>query len=410
MSLPDPHPARPSQDALLRDPDFWRLWATGLVGYFVRWLEVVVFGIHAYEVTGSAFVVAAMTMLRLAPLALFGVFFGGVAARIPRRTGLIVSLWMLMLTTAALLVASATGRLTVGALALASVINGLAWTADNPLRRAMIGDLAGPARMGRAMALDVVASNACKLGGPALGGLMLAHLGMTGVLLPLLLLYVGALALVHGVRSGRTPGSAPAAGLRATIVDGWALVRNSPRLAAVLWITVLFNVFGWPVLSMVPVIGRDRLGLAADGVGLLASIDGLGTLVGALALAGVSRSHWYGPVFVVGIGLFLAMLPAFALSTSTLWTAAALFVSGIGQAGFSVMQATLVIVAAPPAQRSQALGLLTMCIGSGLFGFLGLGALADALGAPAAATLSALAGLALLAASWRLWRECWRSG
>lgn len=410
MSPSDPHRPAASTPSLFREPDFRRLWATGLVTYFVRWLEVVVFGIYAYEATGSAFVVAAMTMLRLAPLALLGVVFGGIAARIPRRTGLLGTLSLLALTNAGLLLASATGTLTVGALAVASLINGLAWTADNPLRRAMIGDLAGPLRMGRAMALDVVASNACKLAGPALGGLMLANFGMTGVLLPLLGLYGVALTLVRGVRTGRRPGSAPATGLRATLVDGWTLVRGSPRLAGVLWITVLFNVFGWPVLSMVPVIGRDRLGLAPDGVGLLASVDGLGTLVGALALAGVSHPRWYGPAYVVGIVLFFAMLPAFALGTSTTWTALALFVSGIGQAGFAVMQATLVIVAAPPAQRSQALGLLTMCIGSGLVGFLGLGALADRMGAPAAATLSACVGLALLAASWRLWRACWRSG
>jgi hypothetical protein len=43
-------------------------------------------------------------------------------------------------------------------------------------------------------------------------------------------------------------------------------------------ITIIFNIFGWPATSMVPVIGTDYLGLGPKGVGLLAACDGLGGL------------------------------------------------------------------------------------------------------------------------------------
>ena len=81
---------------------------------------------------------------------------------------------------------------------------------------------------------------------------------------------------------------------------------------------------------------------------------------------------------------------------------------GIGQAAFSVMQATIVFVAAPVERRMQAMGVLTMCIGVGPVGFLMLGWLAERLGASSAAVISAVTGLAILAASWRWWRACWR--
>ena len=102
------------------------------------------------------------------------------------------------------------------------------------------------------------------------------------------------------------------------------------------------------------------------------------------------------------------MLPLFALSTHPLAAGAALLVPGIGQSAFSVMQATIVFVAAPVERRMQAMGVLTMCIGVGPLGFLLLGWLAEHLGAPAAAVLSAVAGLASLAATWRWWQPCWR--
>ena len=54
------------------------------------------------------------------------------------------------------------------------------------------------------------------------------------------------------------------------------MVMADRRLGAILAVTIIYNVFAWPFTSMIPVIGRDRLLLGPEGVGLLASIDGVG--------------------------------------------------------------------------------------------------------------------------------------
>ena len=393
---------------LLLDADFRRLWTTGLVVFLVRWMEILVFGVFAYQQTGSAFTVASLTMLRLLPLALFGVPLGALAARVPRRTGLVVMLGILSAMAAVLLVMASADRLVVWHLGAASFVNGLIWAADNPMRRGLIGDIAGLRRMGSAMALDVGASNASRLAGPGLGGMLLAHSGMPAVFTLVTVLYLGALVAVLRLRERRVPQDSSKPSLLETLAAGFDAARASPRLAGTLWVTVLFNLFGWPVLSMVPVIGQDRLGLEAGGIGLLASMDGVGTLLGAFALAALSRPTIYGRLYIGGVALFLATLPLFALSTHPLAAAAALLVVGIGQSAFSVMQATIVFVAAPAERRMQAMGVLTMCIGVGPLGFLMLGWLAERLGAPSAAVISAVAGLATLAITWRWWQACWR--
>ena len=367
---------------LLRDPDFLRLWSIGLIVSLVRWLEILVFGVP----------------------------FGALAARISRRQGLAGMLSILTATALVLLFMAASERLAVWHLGVASFIGGLVWAADNPVRRAMMGDVAGPARMGNAMAFDVGASNASRLLGPAAGGLLLAHFGMSAVFgLVVLLHVVGILALLH-LRERVLPREPVKSPILATVAAGFLAARDNPRLAGALWITIVFNLFGWPVLSMVPVIGQDRLDLAAAGIGLLASMDGVGSLLGALALARLARPAIQGRLYVCGLTLFLAMLPLFALSTHPFWAAAALLVVGIGQSAFSIMQATIVFVAAPVERRMQAMGLLTMCIGTGPVGFLMLGWLAERLGASHAAVISCLAGLASLAVTWPWWRECWRDG
>ena len=49
----------------------------------------------------------------------------------------------------------------------------------------------------------------------------------------------------------------------------------------ILAVTAIFNIFGWPFHSLVPVIGKDNLALGPEGVGILSSMEGVGAMVGA---------------------------------------------------------------------------------------------------------------------------------
>lgn len=404
------HPdLRGAEPPIHLDRDFRRLWVAGLLGSLVRWLEVLVFGVFTYQQTDSAMWVTSMTLLRMLPMALFGVAMGALASRVSRRHALVVSYAVLLAMALVLLGVSAAGALQVWHLALASFIGGIVWSADNPMRRGFMGDIAGAQRMGRAMAMDTVATNGCRLAGPGLGGLLLAGGGMPAVFLFAAVLYLPVLVAALGLQARPAPRMGHAAGgVRAMLATGWRTARESAPLRAALWVTVVFNLFGWPALSLVPVIAKDQFGLGAQGTGALASMDGVGSLIGALVLTSQARRAHYGWFYVGGVTLFFCLLPLFAWAPNPVAAGAALLVVGLGQASFAVMQTTLVYVAAPPPRRMEAMGLLTMCIGMAPIGFLMVGALAERLGAPAATVVSAACGLATLALTWPVWRPCLR--
>jgi hypothetical protein len=69
------------------------------------------------------------------------------------------------------------------------------------------------------------------------------------------------------------------------------------------------------------------------------------------------------------------------------------------------MQATLIYLAAPAEMRSRLYGVLSVCIGVGPIGFLTLGVLADAIGAPLATAMIGVLGLLALAVTRRWWRR-----
>nr|WP_249150731.1 MFS transporter [Bradyrhizobium sp. JYMT SZCCT0180] len=385
-------------------PDFWRLWYVGLIVAIVRWLETVAVGIVVYQRTDSAFLVSMMTMLRVLPMGLFGVFLGALAERFDRGRVLLIVMLLMIGTSAILAVLDWTGQLEIWHLALASFINGCGWCTDNPVRRVMIGEVVGRERMGTAMSLDVGASNATRMIGPALGGFLLAWTGIQGAFILSVLMYCTALWAVLTIRS-RIPRTAGSGAVLAQIAEGLALVRTDKRLIGVLVVTVVYNIFAWPFTSMIPVIGRDRLHLGPEGVGLLASLDGIGAFVGALLLALWLTPRWYGRAYLCGVISYLIMVVIFALVQSPALAGAALLLTGLGGAGFATMQATLVYLAAPAEMRSRILGVLTVCIGTGPIGFLWLGWLADRIGSHNATAVTGVLGLLAMAATWRWWKE-----
>jgi MFS family permease len=384
--------------------DFWRLWFVGMIASIVRWLETVVVGIVVYQQTGSAFVVAMMTMLRLLPMGLFGAFLGAFVERFDRRLTLVGVLAVMGTTSAVLGVIAWTGSLQVWHLAVGSFVNGFGWTADNPLRRMMMGEAVGRDRMGIAMAFDVGAANAARMVGPTTGGLLLVGIGIEGALLLGAAMYAASIAATLAVRTR----IAPSPGAGAVLGRTWEAVRivfADKRLSATMVVTIVYNVFAWPFTSMIPVIGRDRLLLGPEGVGILTSVDGVGAFAGALMLAMWLTPGWHARGYVGGVAVYLLAVIAFAFAPTPALAGVAMLATGLSGAAFATLQATIVYLAAPAEMRSRILGVLSVCIGTGPIGFLWLGWLADRIGAPHALAITGVLGLLALAATRPMWRQ-----
>jgi MFS family permease len=388
---------------LLAEPDFRRLWLVGLVVFSVRWLEMLAVAVFTYQHTGSPFIVALLTMLRMLPMTLFGALIGAAAERVERRTALVFVVLSMLVCSVTLAALAWSGALQVWHLALASFFNGFTWTTDNPVRRTMIGEVVGSERMSAAMSIDVGANNASRVLGPTLGGLLLATFGIGGAFAVSVAGYMAATLVALRVQHRNPPVAPTAAGILERMIEGLLLVRRDRRLSGTMVITVIYNTFGWPFTSMIPVIGQDNLQLGAAGIGFLASMDGVGAFCGAVLIAICARPRHYARLFVGGVAIYLVMLPVFALTPHPLLAGSVLLLTGLANAGFSIMQATLVYLAAPPEMRSRVFGVLSVCIGIGMIGFLHLGWLAGMIGATWAIVTIGVEGFAALLLTRRWW-------
>ncbi len=397
---------------LLGDKNFLAFWAAGTLISVVRWLQLLALGVYTLKVTASPFLVSMVPLLFMAPMALTGPLWGVVADRMNRKhlflgtTALVCSASIIIAYVAYI------GALTFNHVAIASLLAGVFWATDMPVRRRLIGDLSGNA-IASAMSLDAATGNATRMLGPLLGGLTLQYLGIFGVFMFSLGTYILVLLLTMAVRLPDSRRLVPTVSLLNDLLGGVRLVSRDKWLKLVLSVTIVFNVFGFAFTSMIPVLGSRQLKLDPFWVGVLSSLEGLGAFLGAIMVALIARPEIHFKIYFRGVAVYLALVGVLAVtvinisSVSLPFIACGVVLLGIGIAGacFSAMQSTLSYLAAPPAFRSRVLGVLTLCIGTAPIGFFCIGWVAEELSAPTALCLTSVFGLAALASVRFRYRE-----
>ncbi len=389
---------------LLHNPGFVRLWLSGILCGVLRWLELLAIGLFVLERTGSPLLVAVLTLVRMAPMLLFGIPAGALADRYDRRRLLVLSLLVLALASAILMILALTDRILIWQVALGAFLNGMFWATEFPVRRTMLGELVGPALLSRAMALESATGNATRMVGPALGGVLLQAVGLYGIYLLGAILYTVAAVLALRIVYSQARPAGGSTSLAAMLLEGWRFARAQRLVLGALAVTVIVNLWGFAYITMVPVIGERVLHLSPTLIGVLMSTEGFGALIGAL-LVGRGRPGRYTQIYTGSSLVFLLAVLAFALSARAPLSFALILLAGIGIAGFSVMQSTIMFLAAPAHLRSRLMGLLTVAIGAGPIGMLHVGLLANWLGAAHAVALIALEGLVALALAALVWPE-----
>jgi len=389
----------------MAEPAFRRVWLVGALVGTIRWIEFLATSVYVFELTHSAAQVALLTMVRMLPMAVLGAVAGALAERFSRRGLLLVVLTTGVLASGGQAALAWAGQLALWHVFLGAAMNGIFWSVDMPLRRTMLGELAGPGRTAAAMGLDAATNNATRMLGPGIGGLLLELVGIHGAFLLGTALYVSGWALLFQLRLAEAVDRSGGFDIIERIADGVRLIREDRAIVGTLAVTVVFNVFAWPVTSMVAVIGEQHLHLTAFPIGLLMSADGLGALIGALVVATRARPEHFRGIYILGVAGFAAMSMLFALSPWPLLSGAVQVLCGLGGACFATMQATIVFLSAPAAARPRIMGVLSVCIGTAVLGFLQLGWLADRLGGQGAVVTSSAMALVALALAALVWPE-----
>jgi len=378
-------PLGPGTFRALRHRDFRLLWLGQLVSLTGGWMQSAAQGWLVLRLTDSALYLGVVGFCNFAPILVGSLPAGVVADRLdPRRTLLALNA-LATLNASALAVLTATGRINLPAVALIALIGGSVSAFEIPVRQKFLLDLVGRDDLANAIALNSLAFNGARLIGPSVAGVVLAAAGEAAcfaanaasfgaVLLGLFALRTRPDRSAHGEESWT-------AGIR----RGLAYARGSRRVRVLLALVIVSGLFGLPYNVLLPVFARDVLKVGESGLGFLMGASGLGAVIGALYLAGRTSHRRSGPVVATAIALFGLGLIGLGLSRSFALSLACLTVVGFAMIVQMATSNTLLQLNAPPEMRGRVVSLYLMAFaGSAPFGALFGGALARAIGAPAA--------------------------
>jgi MFS family permease len=373
-----------AQRALFAIPDYRRGWLLGMLTGIARWLEFLAIGVFAYQLTESAPLVALLAILRLAPYALLGYFVGSFTDRIDRKRWLLIGLCAMCCISATMAYLAATGNATYTTVIFATIATGIFWLTDMPIRRRFMLDAVGTERAGRAMGFDNISNYATRGLGPLVGGIVFQIFGPVGVFGLNLAIYLVCLIVALGfTRPAVTrqpvaaksdgPSQDTAASPRSGGDAGKASLLANPRFLIILGVTVLYNLFCIPFVAMLPVFAQKDFGFSPAAVGTLAAFEGVGGLLGSLAVGFFIRPPMFFSVYFAGPLIYMLSVLALSFVLEPGITVAALIALSIGGAFFSATQYTLIYTAAAPELRGRAFGFLSLCIGCGTLGLWNAG-------------------------------------
>jgi MFS family permease len=394
---------------LFSDANYRRIWLTGMASGVCRWLEMLAVGVYAFETTGSPFLVALLVILRLLPLVLLGSVVGTLADRLSPRRFMVVGMAIGALASGTISILLFLGLAGYKTVAVGAVAAGFVWTLDMPLRRRMIGDLAGKERLVTALSFDSATNHSTRAFGPLLGGILYETVGVAGAFGLTASLYLVGLISIAGVGNGGSSGAPvePATKVLADFRESFALVARDGDIRRILLVTIVFNVWALPFLPMIPVIGSETLQLSAGWIGALAALEGLGAFLGGLTIAVTNPRIGMRRLYFFGVFFFLIFAFLGGWMTSVLPFAVCVLLIGISGAGFSAMQSTLTYSVAPPNMRSRLFGLIVLCIGTGLFGVFNIGFIAEWFDGATSVRIVAVQGLIVLVAIGVGWHQLW---
>ncbi|MED5405587.1 MAG: MFS transporter, partial [Chloroflexota bacterium] len=281
---------------------------------------------------------------------------------------------------------------------IAIFLQGSAKVLDDPSRRTAIFDLAGQERLASAMSLETINQNIGKIAGPLIGGVLIASTGFVGSYAAILALDAVSLLMISRFKLPHRPlGEGTPMQVWRSLREGLGHSMSNRMVLGVLSMSLIMNSLVFPIQYFIPVIASDLLMVGPTLGGLLGSAEGIGNFLGGVILAVRRNVGQYGRVFAIGALLVAVMVTLVAWSPWFTVSFSLLLLGGLGQAGFSTMQSTILLLESAPEMRGRTMGAQGVVNGMGhLVGGTEIGAIANAFGIGIAIGLNAGAGILMI--------------
>lgn len=304
---------------LLQKREYGLLWVSQLVSMIGDWALFAALPFFVYKITGSVLATGVMFMIQVVPPLIFGSIAGVFVDRWDHRWTMIGS----SLFRGAVLVIMLGVRSAdlIWLVYLAGFLESTASQFFGPANNALLPILVEEDQLLTANSLDSLGENSARLVGPALGGVLLASIGLQGVVLFDIGSYLVASLLIYFIRvpdlesapKAITDGSTSSAFSEfwAEFIAGIKLVKNSQPLSRI-FVVLGIAFLGDSILTVILVaFFQDVVGVGPTEFGIVLTVRGVAGILGGFVMSVLGSkfkpSHLI-PFGLIGTGIGLVAM------------------------------------------------------------------------------------------------------
>jgi predicted MFS family arabinose efflux permease len=331
--------------APLRQPAFRWLWLGVLISWTGTWMQTVGAQWLVVDASNAAVLVSLVQAATTLPVMLLALP-GGVLADSFDRRWLLFTVQVYFFIVGILLAAlTAVGQMPPVLLLAFTFLLGVGTAVQLPGWGATLPELVPRTQLRAASRLDLVGVNVSRAVGPALAGLVIAHLGGVPVVFALNAISVVFLAIALLFWRRPQPDLPSRERFVRALRAGGRYVWHEPVVRRILLRAIMFVTPGMALWALLPLIASQHLRVGADGFGALFGALGAGAVLGAWVLGRVKTSLSTNAILIVGGVLYAAALAVLIVVTSFPAALVTLVLSGVAwMAVTSTLQAELQLV------------------------------------------------------------------
>jgi len=383
----------PAAFSALRDRDYRLLWLGAVASLTSAQMRQIANGYLAYELTGSAAVLALVVLSQSLPSFFLSMFGGVIADRVKRRALLLFTQSCIFLDSTIVAALVLTGWIEVWHLACLGVFHGSVLAFNQPSRQAYMVELAGSENVTQAIALYSAGQTAVRIIAPSIAGALLgvSLIGVEGVFVAVAACYTLPVVLLLMIRA--RPEGAPRQNrpILTELKAGILYIKNHEVLRILIVIGIVPPLLGNHYQQFLPVFASEKvLGVGGSGLGLMATCTGIGAFLGAMAVASFANIPRRGQVQLAAGALFGLTLVLFGLSRDFALALVSLVGVGFAFALFQTLNSTLTLASSAPEYYGRVSSVQQINGSLGSFLLVPLGLLVDELGAPLIVLVSGL--------------------
>ncbi len=351
---------------------------------------------HVYLLTKSALALGLVGLFRGVPIVLCSLAGGVVADALDRRRLMIATQTVMMISAAALALATLAGLQTVWPIYLLTAAASGATAFDIPARQALMPTLVPAKDFPNAVSLGLMVFNVAMIVGPALGGFLLASHGPAAVYVINAFSFVAVIAALMAMRtSGRTIEQTEQ-GNRvsyAALKEGLAFVWRTPVIVQTMTLDFAATFFA-SATALLPIFAAEILDVGARGVGLLAAAPAVGSVLMALLIARSGGFRRQGSIVIWSVAIFGLATVGFGISRIFWFSLLMLAVTGAADTVSTVLRQTIRQLVTPNYLRGRMTSInMVFFMGGPQLGELEAGVVAALIGAPVSVVIGGLGSL-----------------